>query len=209
VAAYDRPALLTAYGAHGGVVSRVQILPGGQPTPPTPARLTVPLAPLGTPHVFVTQPMGWIQTDIRVTPAGRTFKWLDSSHRVRVSATRSNKGGACIYVDVDPRALPDPRCLGAKPNEIHAFPTPVGWTMSRHRASWGEGEAVLGAAGRNISRVDVRFSDGRSAPAHVYGRAIFYLVPRANYAAGHRPKELVGRDANGRIVARTPLPYIG
>jgi hypothetical protein len=34
-------------------------------------------------------------------------------------------------------------------------------------------------------------------------------VPRANYAAGHRPKELVGRDANGRIVARTPLPYIG
>jgi hypothetical protein len=174
-----------------------------------PAQPVAPLVPVGQPHVFVTQPMGWVHTDVRVTPAGGTFRWVHSNHPVRVSATRSNKGGACIYVEVDTRALPDPRCFVARPNEIQAFPTPVGWTMSRHRASWAEGEAVIGATGRNISRLDVRFSDGRTAPAHVYKRAFFFLVPRANYAAGHRPAELVGRDGGGRIVARAHLPYTG
>jgi hypothetical protein len=213
VAQYRGPALLTAYGAHGGVVARVHLQTPTEKaiasSPPPSTKPAVPLEPVGPRHVFVSMPMGWVQTHVRVTPAGRTFKWVHASHRVHVSATRTNRGGACIYVDVDPRALSDSRCFVAKAGEIEAFPTPVGWTMSRHGPSWAEGEAVIGATGRNISRVDVRFTDGRTASAHVYERAFFYLVPRANYAPGHRPAQLVGRDAHGRVVRRVPLPYGG
>jgi hypothetical protein len=211
IAEYRGPELLTAYGAHGGVVAHLRLKsPAEKSASSQPTRPTVPIAPTGRPHVFVSTRMGWVQGQIRVTPAGRTFRWLYTSKPLRVAVSPNNKGGVCIYVHVDRRGLEEPHCISAlRANEVKAYPSTVGWVRSRHGPSWVEGEAVLGAAGANISHVQVRFSDGRSAPAPLREGAIFYLIPRPNYAAGHRPVELVGRDASGHNVARKRLPFAG
>jgi hypothetical protein len=211
IAEYDpHDAQLVAYGVHGGVVARVNLRSGGHPPTSTiPVKPSLPLSPVGRRHIFVSTEVGWVQADIRITPAGRSFTWLNTHHPLKVSATRSSRGGVCTYVVVDLRTSGEPRCFGPKANEIQAIPVTVGWVMKRHAPTWVQAEGITGAAGTNIARVDVRFSDGRTATAQFYRGAIFYLIPRANYAAGHRPIELLGRDANGRIVARKRLPYIG
>jgi hypothetical protein len=211
VAVYRGPEVLTAWGAHGRVVARVRLhTPAEQSaiskSPPTTKPAAQP-EPGVQRHVFVSRPVGWAQVNVHVTPAGRRFTWIKTRHEVQVSMRPSTTHGVCIYVDADPGRLLDPICLSTARNEIHAIPGGVGWTMSRHRASWAEAESIVGAAGKNVARVDVRFSDGRTAPAQLYKGAIFYLIPRANYAPGHRPAELVGRDAHGRIVARMRLWY--
>jgi hypothetical protein len=67
---------------------------------------------------------------------------------------------------------------------------------------------LLGQVGADVVRADVRFSDGSTAPMTVRDRVLFYYVPRAHFRAGHRPAEVVARDANGQIVARKRLPFI-
>ena len=118
-----------------------------------------------------------------------------------------HRGGACIYVDIDPGRFPTRACFVAKPNEIEAMPTGRLDDVAP-RPSWAEGEAINGVAGKNISRVDVRFSDGRTAPA-TSTSARSSTCPAAELPPGHRPAELVGRDARGRVVGRARLPYGG
>ena len=147
--------------------------------------------------MIISTHTNWVQTDIHVTPAGRSFKWLNTYKAIQVSVAPASGGGICIYVHVGPGTGDDgPGCSFRRPraNGLEVLPVLVGF-------------GVLGGAGANIARAEVRFSDGRSATAPLRDGVIFYVVQRRNYAAGHRPVELVGRDSSGHVVARKRLPF--
>ena len=198
--------VLTAYGVHGGVVARV---PLGESSPPAPVRakpLRGPVfpEPTGPTRVIVSTP-------IDSARSGPT--WVSVDGRLHVAIAPAWKRRRCIYAYVArPSANDvDRQCSwpGLRARQLQVFPIPVGWTsIVDSRRTWVTVLVLLGQVGADIVRADVRFSDGSSAPMTVRDRVLFYHVPRARFGAGHRPAEVVARDASGQIVARKRLPFI-
>jgi hypothetical protein len=209
LAEWRGPELLTAYGAHGSRVAHVMLSTSGSSGSRPPANAAAPPEPTGPRRIILSTHTGWVQADIHVRPSGKSFTWLKTHELLQVSISPSNRGGRCIYVHVDSQNDDGPGCSfsRSRPNQLQAIPYPVGWVRQKPRPGWVEGLTVLGEAGRNVTRVGVHFSDGTSAPATLREGVIFYIVPRRNFATGHRPVELVGRDASGQVVARKRLPF--
>lgn len=199
--------ILTAYGAHGGVVARV---PLGQSSPPVAVPRSKPLRgpvfpePTGPSRIIVS-------AQIDSARSGST--WVGVDGRLRVAVAPAWKRRRCIYAYVTrPSANDvDHQCSwpGLRARQLQVFPTPVGWTsIVDSRRTWVTVLVLLGQVGADIVRADVRFSDGSTALMTVRDRVLFYYVPRKHFRAGHRPAEVVARDANGQIVARKRLPFI-
>jgi hypothetical protein len=199
--------VLTAFGVHGGVVARVPLGQASRPvSQPQPKPQTGPVfpAPTGPSRVIVSTQIEWAR-------AGST--WLNVHERLSVAVAPAWKRRRCIYAYVTPPSANDVdrQCSWPRPGvrELQVFPNPVGWTaVSSSRRVWVTVLVVIGQVGADIARANVRFSDGSSAPMTVREGVIFYLVPRENFSAGHRPAEVVARDASGHVVARKRLPYV-
>jgi hypothetical protein len=150
-------------------------------------------------------------TQIASARAGST--WLNVNERVRVAVAPAWKRRRCIYAYVKPPSADevDRQCSWPRPRarELQVFPNSLGWTaVSSSRRIWVTVLVVIGQAGADIAHANVRFSDGSSVPMTVQDGVIFFLVPRENFSAGHRPAEVVARDATGHVVARKRLPYV-
>jgi hypothetical protein len=200
--------VLTAYGAHAGVVARVPLtressppVPQSQPKPQGGAAAPGPVKP---PHVIISTHTGWART-------GST--WVYTHELLRVAIARDNNRMRCIYPYAKAPSAndaevscgwPDPRA-----NEVQVVSRAVGWTrVSGSRRTWVSVLVLLGQAGANVAHAEVRFSDGRTAPTTLRQGVIFYQVPRENFRAGHRPAQVIGRDASGHVVARKRLPFV-
>jgi hypothetical protein len=211
VAPLRGPEVLTAYGVSGGVVAQRTVRPSGPSVSrpkAKPNRAAGPNWPVGPRRVLISTYTGWTQAVLRITNGKKSFEWRDTHQRLYVAVAPATNGGRCLYVYVGRYQLdPSPGCGFPRPraNEIQIVPIPVGWAANRQFMSI---LVLLGQAGANIARTDVRFSDGRSARARLRRGVVFYQVRRLEYRAGHRPVEVVARDANGHVLARKHLPFV-
>jgi hypothetical protein len=80
------------------------------------------------------------------------------------------------------------------PREIPIQPTQIGAAPSGMLLLWG-------AVGHEIASLELRFEDGTSEPLPLVEGRTLYQVDPGNYDAGRRPTELVGKDAEGRVIA--------
>jgi hypothetical protein len=83
---------------------------------------------------------------------------------------------------------------------------PVRWEMGlrndgRKGAEFGHAYAYGWAAPPVVS-LKLRFQDGSQRAIPLHDGDYLYVVPKANWPAGHRPSILLGYDANGRQVFR-------
>jgi len=87
------------------------------------------------------------------------------------------------------------------PNQIDVSPNQRGAAPHGMLLLWG-------SVGRLISRLELRFEDGTTIPIGLHhGWALYQVNPR-NFARGHRPVALIGRNQSGRIVNTRRLgPY--
>lgn len=61
---------------------------------------------------------------------------------------------------------------------------------------------ATGWVGPQVTRLTVRNQDGSAADITLHDRYYLYVVPPANWPAGHRPSILEARDASGAVVYR-------
>jgi hypothetical protein len=197
--------VLTAYGAHGGVVARVPITHESSPVAtPKPAPTSGSHEPTKPPRIIISTHTGWARAAIK----NLAFKWIHTNEPLHVAVAPAGQGTRCIYAYVTPPNV-GPYCgwPRMRQNELQVLPRPVGWTSASKR-TWVTVLVLIGQGGSNIAHADVRFSDGNSAPMTLRRGVIFYKVLRENFSAGHRPAQVIGRDASGRVVARTRLPFV-
>lgn len=64
---------------------------------------------------------------------------------------------------------------------------------------------AVGWVAPEVARLTLRFQDGSASDIPLRDRYYLYVVPRANWPAGHRPSILEARDASGRAVYRAFL----
>jgi hypothetical protein len=72
---------------------------------------------------------------------------------------------------------------------------------SRHPVGYGYAYAT-GWVGPRVARLTVRFQDGSAADVVLHDGFYVYVVPAANWRAGHRPSILEARAADGSVVSR-------
>ena len=87
------------------------------------------------------------------------------------------------------------------PNQIDVSPNQRGAAPHGMLLLWG-------SVGRLITRLELRFEDGTTIPIGLHhGWALYQVNPR-NFARGHRPAALIGRNQSGHIVNTRRLgPY--
>jgi hypothetical protein len=87
--------------------------------------------------------------------------------------------------------------------------TPVFWQMAGAndwRRPTGFGYAYsTGWAAPQVARLTVRFQDGSASDIPLHDGYYVYVVPRANWPAGHRPSILEARNAQGAVLLRAFL----
>jgi hypothetical protein len=67
---------------------------------------------------------------------------------------------------------------------------------------------LWGSVGRLIDSLEVRFEDGTTIPITLHQGWALYQVHPENFARGHRPITLIGRDRSGRVLDTRHLePY--
>jgi hypothetical protein len=90
------------------------------------------------------------------------------------------------------------------PKQIQAHPA-VEWQMGLandpRRSDFGYAYAY-GWVSPSVSRLTIRFQDGNTTDIPLTDRYYLYVVPRANWPAGHRPSILEARNARGELVSR-------
>jgi hypothetical protein len=200
--------VLVAYGIHGGRVARVALGEASRTKEkPQPRRPSAD--PAGPQRVIISTYTSWARTGLTYRPQGpATYKWRQTHEPLQLTVAPDTTGGWCIHIRVGPHlsdeflgcGFPRPRVA-----ELHVVPVPLGWSARRTFRSI---LVLFGAAGANIARVDVQFSDGRAAPATLREGIVFYVVRRPEFRAGHRPVEVVALDASGHVVARKHLPFV-
>jgi hypothetical protein len=85
----------------------------------------------------------------------------------------------------------------------------VSWEMGlsndpRHPADFGYAYAY-GWVSPQVARLTVRFQDGSATDIPLVGGDYLYVVPRANWVAGHRPSILEARNRQGGVAYSTFL----
>jgi hypothetical protein len=200
--------VLVAYGVHGGRVAGVTLGEASR-TKETPQPTRPPADPAGPQRVVISTYTGWARTGLTYRPQGPpAYKWRQTHQPLKLAVAPDTTGGWCIHIRVGPHLLDQGLGCGyprPRVDELHVVPVPLGWSARRTFMST---LVLFGEAGANIARVDVQFSDGRIAPATLREGMVFYVVRRPEFRAGHRPVEVVGRDARGYIVARKRLPFV-
>jgi RNA polymerase sigma factor (sigma-70 family) len=68
-------------------------------------------------------------------------------------------------------------------------------------------DAARRPVGSGIATLQLRYQDGRVVRVALYGEWALYEIKRADYAVGRRPEVLIGRDAAGRLIASSRLPW--
>ena len=84
------------------------------------------------------------------------------------------------------------------PREIAVAPNQIGSAPDGMLLLWGE-------VGREIHRLELRFEDGRVERLPLVDGFSLYQVDPDDFVAGRRPVALVGRSANGDVVAQNEL----
>ena len=85
-----------------------------------------------------------------------------------------------------------------RPREIAVFPNQIGSAPKGMLLLWGD-------VGADVARLELRFEDGRVERLPLVRGWTLYQVAPADFAAGRRPVEVVGRDAAGEVVGRNGL----
>jgi hypothetical protein len=175
---FEEPSALVTYDASGHVVD-------GHELPPLPH---------GPPAA---------QPQPRQVGATRTPAKLSTSNGELISlevASASN-GGYCMTVRSDRR----------RPNSSCSIPLPKPREIAISAMNFGGAPGgvllLVGPAGSEIARLELRYEDGRLVLVPVSEGWALFEIKQADYAQGHRPDLLIGRDKSGRVVASEHLPW--
>jgi len=174
------PDRFLSYGADGKLLEQHAF--GG----PLAARLRVPPPP---PHP-VTQPHEVATIDAR-----------GGAERVTLLVARASDGSYCQTVRSD-RTPTNSGCSVPRPK-----PREIGVTAMNFGGAPDGILLLVGRVGSEITRLELRYQDGRVATVPLHERWALYEVVPADYAEGRRPQTLVGRDSAGREIASRSLPW--
>ena len=178
VALLKGPELITAYDEQRRVVGQETLKsPGGPPSRPARRK------PVGPMHAVL------------VTKTRYTRK------EIRVLVSRGAEGYRCVDLSL-PAGMSESGCgQSPPPTVIAVHPNQIGSAHTNGMLFlWGE-------VGSRIVRLELRFDDGRVVRMPLGGHFTLYQVAHEDYAAGRRPRELIGRDATNHIIARERLPF--
>jgi hypothetical protein len=114
-------------------------------------------------------------------------------HRLLIERTARGSNGKVCHELITPSGTGsgcgppvDPTGLDIGPTQIGT--APHGWFL------------LDGPVGSKIRSLDLFFQDGTHVPIPIHRGYILYQVNPRNFVSGHRPTELVARNAAGRIV---------
>jgi hypothetical protein len=123
------------------------------------------------------------------------------AERVTLLVARASDGSYCQTVRSD-RTPTNSGCSVPAPKSRE-----IGVSAMNFGGAPGGILLLVGPVGSEITRLDLRYQDGRLATVPLHdGWALYEVVP-ADYAEGRRPQTLVGRDSAGREVASERLPW--
>jgi hypothetical protein len=123
------------------------------------------------------------------------------AERVMLLVARGSDGSYCQTVRSD-RTPTNSGCSVRPPK-----PREIGVSAMNFGGAPGGILLLVGPVGSQITRLELRYQDGRLATVPLHeGWALYEVVP-ADYAEGRRPQTLVGRDSAGREIASQRLPW--
>ncbi len=138
-----------------------------------------------------------------VTPARvvARIRARNGTERITLSVAGASGGGYCITV----------RSNRTPANSGCSVPVPGRRQMGVAAMNFGGAPTgtllLVGPVGSGIATLQLRYQDGRVVRVALYGGWALYEIKRADYAVGRRPEVLIGRDAAGRLIASSRLPW--
>jgi hypothetical protein len=145
--------------------------------------------PAQQPHP-VTEPHEVVSINVRA-----------GSEQVTLLIARASDGSYCQTVRSD-RTPSNSGCSVTPPK-----PGQIGVSPMNFGGAPGGILLLVGPVGSDISKLELRYHDGRVASVPLNEGWALYEIERADYGEGRRPRILIGRDASGRQIASQRLPW--
>jgi hypothetical protein len=130
-----------------------------------------------------------------------TINARGGSERVTLLVARASDGNYCQTIRSD-RASTNSGCsvTPPKPREIGVSPMNFGGAP-------GGILLLVGPVGSDITKLELRYQDGRVATVPLHGGWALYEIVSTDYVEGRRPQILIGRDDSGLEIALQRLPW--
>jgi hypothetical protein len=172
------PNRFLAYSADGTILEQHPLMQGPTVGPPAPQS-----HPISEPHEVAS-----------INARG-------GSEHVTLLVGRASDGNYCQTVQSN-RTPTNSGCSVAppKPREIEVAPMNFGGAP-------GGTLLLVGPVGSQITTLELRYQDGRSATVPLHAGWALYEIAPADYVPGRRPQTLIGRDNSRQQIESQRLPW--
>jgi hypothetical protein len=123
---------------------------------------------------------------------------FDTHRPIKLILGRGSGGVRCTRLEAPGGTGTGCDARPPKPAEILVSPEQRGAAPHAMLLLWGD-------VGVRIVRLELRFQDGTTIRLPLTDHYALYEVRPRNFRPGHQPSVLIGRDANGKIIARRPV----
>jgi hypothetical protein len=157
-----------------------------------------------------------------VRPIGSSIRLLaratipHGAGRVTISSGRDTNGHSCLQVVLNGHSALETftswQCNASVGHYAHQIDSqnprlfhqvPVSWTLGRSgNTPVSSHTFAYGWVAPTITRLEVRFQDGRAAAVPLHHGYFLYVIPPANWLSSHRPRMLQAYTATGELTYR-------